>query len=241
MAEPSFKMLWGEELPKQSAGGADVALIAGSLPDFAKPQDPPPDSYASAKHNAEVLVVTVKLAPGASWTLPGYRGAEVAGSPLHRNLYFYAGAALSINGKTLDANAKIKVKPDVDLELSAPASGPAEILVLQGREIPEPVVQVRWHQRGSNHARMAALLLAASAPRSLTLIDLVWARALLQHGPFVGNTQQDIMQAFSDYQRTGFGSWPWESSALAFPRERPRFAKFADGTLQERPIPREGF
>ena len=46
-----------------------------------------------------------------------------------------------------------------------------------------------------------------------------------------------IMKAFSDYQRTGFGNWPWESEALAFPRERPRFAKFADGTLVERPIP----
>ena len=47
----------------------------------------------------------------------------------------------------------------------------------------------------------------------------------------------DIMQAFSDYQRTGFGQWPWESDALAFPRERPRFAKHSDGTLVEKPLP----
>ena len=31
---------------------------------------------------------------------------------------------------------------------------------------------------------------------------------VVQHGPFVGNTRQDIMKAFEDYQRTGFGGWP---------------------------------
>lgn len=45
------------------------------------------------------------------------------------------------------------------------------------------------------------------------------------------------MKAFTDYQRTGFGTWPWDSDALAFPRDRTRFAKHADGTLVEKPLP----
>ena len=195
MAKPSFKMLWSEELPSQCTDGAEVALIAGSLPGMATPPEPPPDSYAAAKNGADVLVAAVKLEAGAKWTLPAYSGSN---SNMHRNLYFYSGRTVLINGKKLTDNAKVKVEPGVAMVLEAEASGPAEILILQGRDIGEPVVQ---------------------------------------HGPFVGNTQTDIMQAFRDYQSTGFGGWPWESSSLAFPRDRPRFAKYADGTLIERPMP----
>jgi len=54
-----------------------------------------------------------------------------------------------------------------------------------------------------------------------------------QHGPFVMNTQAEIREAFSDYQRTQFGGWPWKSLAPVHPREQARFAKHADGKLEE--------
>eukprot|EP00802_Teleaulax_amphioxeia_P021805 Tamp_22190.p1 GENE.Tamp_22190~~Tamp_22190.p1 ORF type:complete len:352 (-),score=53.00 Tamp_22190:46-1056(-) len=47
-----------------------------------------------------------------------------------------------------------------------------------------------------------------------------------QHGPFVMNTKAEIMQAFSDYQKTQFGGWPWPQDAMVFPREKGRFAVF---------------
>lgn len=46
-----------------------------------------------------------------------------------------------------------------------------------------------------------------------------------QHGPFVMNTQAEIKQCFADYQRTGFGGWPWPKDEVVFPREQGRFAK----------------
>jgi len=54
-----------------------------------------------------------------------------------------------------------------------------------------------------------------------------------QYGPFVMNTQQEIQQAFADYRRTQFGRWPWHTNAPVHPREQGRFAKHADGRVEE--------
>ncbi|KAJ1551740.1 hypothetical protein HK096_002592 [Nowakowskiella sp. JEL0078] len=49
------------------------------------------------------------------------------------------------------------------------------------------------------------------------------AENVVQHGPFVMNTRQQIQQAFMDYQKTRFGGWPWKEDAVVFPREKGRF------------------
>jgi redox-sensitive bicupin YhaK (pirin superfamily) len=54
-----------------------------------------------------------------------------------------------------------------------------------------------------------------------------------QHGPFVMNSDAELRQAFSDYQRTGFGGWPWPTNDPAHPREAGRFARHADGRVEE--------
>ncbi|MBX2963265.1 MAG: pirin family protein [Cyclobacteriaceae bacterium] len=57
---------------------------------------------------------------------------------------------------------------------------------------------------------------------------------VVQHGPFVGNTQADIQQAFADYQQTQFGGWPWDTYEHVHDRSKGKFARYPDGKIEER-------
>ena len=52
---------------------------------------------------------------------------------------------------------------------------------------------------------------------------------VIQYGPFVMNTKEEINQAFEDYHSTQFGGWPWPRYDQVHPRDKGRFAKHADG------------
>lgn len=53
--------------------------------------------------------------------------------------------------------------------------------------------------------------------------------SIVQHGPFVMNTRAEIQQAFSDYQQTQFGGWPWPRYDMVHGSARGRFARYSDG------------
>ena len=55
---------------------------------------------------------------------------------------------------------------------------------------------------------------------------------VVQYGPFVMNTEEEIRQAFSDYRETSFGGWPWPRRDNVHPRTKGRFAKYLDGTVE---------
>jgi hypothetical protein len=57
-----------------------------------------------------------------------------------------------------------------------------------------------------------------------------------QYGPFVMNTRAELEQAFNDYRRTEFGGWPFGANDPVHPRERGRFARHADGRVEDAPV-----
>jgi quercetin 2,3-dioxygenase len=58
---------------------------------------------------------------------------------------------------------------------------------------------------------------------------------VVQYGPFVMNTNQEIQQAYVDYQKSQFGGWPWDRSDPVFSSEEGRIAKYKDGTISYPP------
>ncbi len=59
------------------------------------------------------------------------------------------------------------------------------------------------------------------------------AEPIVQHGPFVMSSRAEIQRAFVDYQRTGFGGWPWPVDDPVHGREARRFARHADGREEQ--------
>lgn len=186
MVEPHFKMLWGNSIPKYTAVDTNnkktvIEVMAGKLNEHVAPA-PPPDSWAADPTN-EVAVWNISMEPNATLVLPK------ASAGINRTLYFYTGAALTLNGQNLSPYHAAEVLPETELTLiNGDAAG--KILVLQGKPIGETVIQ---------------------------------------YGPFVMNTKEEIMQAFEDYHKTQFGGWPWPQGGQVHAREKGRFALHANG------------
>ncbi|MBL8337617.1 MAG: pirin family protein [Rhodoferax sp.] len=140
MVAPHFTMFWSEKIPRHRATDAagratDIACIAGVLRGSeAAPLAPPPDSWA-ARPEADLAIWTLRMAPGAQWTLPAAEGAGT-----RRMLYFFKGADIGIEGRRLDRHAALELRAGQDVALTNGAEE-AELLVLQGRPIGEPVAQ----------------------------------------------------------------------------------------------------
>ena len=191
LVEPHFSMLWDHDIPRVTTTdgegrGVEVTVIAGTLAGASAPP-PPPHSWAS-RPDSDVAIWHVVLEAGASFELPAAASDETV-----RTLYVFEGDGLDIAGEAVGARTGNVVRATQPVVVTAPASG-AEVLVLQGRPIGEPVAQ---------------------------------------YGPFVMNDRAGIEQAFADYQRTGFGGWPWPADDPNHGPDRGRFARHADGRLEE--------
>jgi len=142
--DPHFAMLWSEGIPRRrfadDAGRETVVTaMAGALPEpdgdgAAIPPAPPPDSWA-ADPDHEVAIWTIALPSEGRWTVPA------ASADVNRVLYFFDGTRARFGGRAIDVGHALRVRPDVALSIDNGDDAPAEVLLLQGRPIGEPVVQ----------------------------------------------------------------------------------------------------
>lgn len=182
-ADPHFKMLWSEDIPKVSISKGDnniaeIDIIAGEF-GGKKALDPAPDSWAAFPEN-DVMILTIKLKGKATLTIPPAKAGSV------RSLYFYRGGSITVNGIRVNAGYGLDVTPDKEIEIMG-ITEENLIVLLQGMPVHEPVIQ---------------------------------------YGPFVMNTKEEIFKAFEDYRKTEFGGWPWPRPDNLHPKSSGRFAKY---------------
>ena len=134
--EPSYKMLWAEDVPvvkdRDEAGNtATITLVAGSY-NGVNSLDPTPDSWANNRDN-HVGIWTIHLEPNASITLPKIS------STLNRHLYLYNGGNIIIDDTQIKNKSSIKLVGDQDIKVVA-GEDDCYLLLLEGEPIGKPVV-----------------------------------------------------------------------------------------------------
>jgi len=132
LAEPHFTMFWDSDIPRISAGGVDVTIVAGEL-EGRKAPAPPPKSWASHAES-DVAIFTIRMSAGSKFTLPPAKGEDTV-----RVLYFFAGKSLRVGDHLAKEHAGLVVDPTKPITLEA-GEDDTEVLMLQGRPIGEPVV-----------------------------------------------------------------------------------------------------
>ncbi len=148
MVPADFTMFWASDIPHvvltDDAGlQTEVEVIAGTFTPVSGSQaspegavtslTPPPNSWAS-EANADVAIWIVRMAPGATATLPP------ASPQARRAVYLTTGETLTVGPQRFDQRVMVEVKADLPAPLRNEGQDWIEVLVLQGKPIGEPVV-----------------------------------------------------------------------------------------------------
>lgn len=131
-----------------------------------------------------------------------------ASAGINRTLYFYEGNGLKVGDQTIDKYCAVEVEADMEIAL--------ENVVSTGSTTTTG---------STTQSTDASILVLQGKPIG---------EPVIQYGPFVMNTKEEINQAFEDYHKTQFGGWPWPKYDQVHDRNKGRFAKHSDGRLEEK-------
>lgn len=134
---PHFTMLWNKDIPKLSVKDGNgretrLEIIAGNFGDT-RAAAPPPDSWAADAENS-VSIWHIEIDAQGEWTLPAAAGKT------NRFLYFYNGDQITAAGTAVGVSHGMRLDSGTPLPLKN-GEKKAQLLLLEGRPIAEPVVQ----------------------------------------------------------------------------------------------------
>ncbi len=212
---------------RERANPCELFQIWLNLPAADKMADP----HFTMLWRPTIPVRTVVDDAGRSTTVVAVAG-DLAGGPVPapppRSWAARADAHVAIATLALDAGARFTLPAVADGVNRVLYFFAGDRLTVAGRE----VAVAHAIQIGPSE-----VALVAGAARAEVLLLQGWpiGEPVAQHGPFVMNSQAEIRQAYADYQRTRFGGWPWPAPDPVHPRERERFARHADGRVEDAP------
>ena len=156
MTKPSYQAITKADIPEAILDGACVRVIAGSLTGYGLQ----PDALAkgAATTFTPMNVWDVQIKAGQTVSLPQPEGWTT--------LLLVQSGTVTVNASKAAGTAQLVMLSRSGTEVTIKASQDAQLLLLAGEPIDEPVVG---------------------------------------HGPFVMNTQAEIVQAFSDFNAGKFG------------------------------------
>ncbi len=135
--KPYFCMTWRDQLPVHVLGdpGRTTTLVTVAGAYGEKNAPPVPPSSWAADEAADLAIWTLKMEPGAEFTLP-----EVAATT-DRRLYWFSGDAVTVDDVELLHHTGIELPRGQAVTLRASGTGVVELLLLQARPIGEPIAQ----------------------------------------------------------------------------------------------------
>lgn len=103
-------------------------------------------------------------------------------------------------------------------------------LMVDGKFLEEPMVIIKL--AGDKDVEIQAL----GSAELLYLQARPLNEPVIQHGPFVTNSREELMQVMLDYQRTQFGGWKWGRNDPVHPRDKGRFYSMKGKLVVAKPL-----
>lgn len=129
----------------------------------------------------------------------------------------------------------IKMDAGATWKIPAASAGVNRVLYFyEGDELKINEETIKHYHSIEVVADQELILTASSESSILVLQGKPIGEHVIQYGPFVMNTKQEIMDAFNEYHETQFGGWPWERFDQVHAKDKQRFALHADGKLEEK-------
>ena len=130
----------------------------------------------------------------------------------------------------------LRLDPGASIELPAAANPDSvrTIYVFEGGSARLGDTEVHAGTGSVVRSEVAITVTAGTDPiEALVLQGRPIGEPVARYGPFVMNDEAEIAKAFEDYRSTQFGGWPWPDDDPVHPRAQGRFARHADGRVEE--------
>ena len=132
------------------------------------------------------------------------------------------------------------IKMDANAELTLPTGSlklNRNLYFFKGTEITIEDQSIPVYKGIELNASILTTIKNGNKPAHLLLLQgKPIGETVVKYGPFVMNSDKEVQQALIDFQNTQFGGWPWPNRDQVHDENKGRFAKHADGRIEDKSL-----